>query len=52
MEKQKKCTSQIFDLGPNGNKNLLEMKKKSNGRQPQNIHSGISHDHSLDFPRI
>jgi hypothetical protein len=27
---------------PNGNINLLEMKRTANGRQPQNIHSGIS----------
>ena len=28
--------------GPNGNRNLLEIKKTSNGRRPQNIYSGIS----------
>jgi hypothetical protein len=28
--------------GPNGNRNLLEMNKTSNGRRPQNIDSGIS----------
>ena len=32
----------IKNRGPNRNRNLLAMKKTSNGRRPQNIHSGIS----------
>ena len=37
--------------GPNGKRNLLEMKKTSNGRQPQNIKKYLN-NHLLDLPQL